>query len=392
MASPRYTDVFGDLMPTHTGIPGKWTSNEIIIQRDRIQKDPSITALGMEQALIGRGVDDIIADDIVDEGWASSAIMRETLRTKFKKELLTRLEPGGRVLVVGTRFTFLDLYSELLKEENWVKIELPALDEKNRVLWEEKWTLEAILEKRARLGPIIFAAQFLGKPMPAEGAIFSEDQFTYWHEEVEDVAHRIYRLPPLANLQIFQGWDLGISEDPKADWTVCATLGFDPAFGAGYILNIFRDHLPFPAQVKQVEAQALAWNPLKIGIESVAYQKALPQQVRKEIALRYSIIDVKQDRTTGAKVPRMIRLAALMESQMLRIKIKGQEELILECLQFPKGEHEDILDAVEIAVRIATGYAQPGATIFEPPSSMPRIYDDDPRSVFLRGTKPSDQN
>lgn len=388
MISPRYQEIFGDLRPAHTGVPGKWTSNEIIIQRDRIQKDPSITALGMEQALIGRGVDDIIADDIVDEDWASSETMRETLRTKFRKELLTRREPGGRVLVVGSRFSFLDLYSELLEEEQYVKVVLPAIDEKNKVLWSERWPREAILAKRTELGSIHFSAQFLCKPMPAEGAIFQEKDLTYWHNEIEDVEHRIYRLPPLSELQVFQGWDLSISEDSKADWTVCLTLGLDRATGAGYILAIYREHLNFPAQVKQVEAQALAWNPVKVGIESVAYQKALPQQVRKEISLRYPIVDVKQDRTIGGKIPRMQRIGALMESQMLRIAHKGQEELVLECLQFPKGAHDDILDALEIAVRIASSYTQAGVSLFIPPSTMPRMDEDDARSVFLRGSRP----
>lgn len=140
--------------------------------------------------------------------------------------------------------------------------------------------------------------------------------------------------------------------------------------------------------MKQVEAQALAWNSVKVGIESVAYQKALPQQVRKEISLRYPIVDVKQDRTIGGKIPRMQRIGALMESQMLRIAHKGQEELVLECLQFPKGAHDDILDALEIAVRIASSYTQAGVSLFTPPSTMPRMDEDDARSVFLKGSRP----
>jgi predicted phage terminase large subunit-like protein len=383
MASPRYIELFGDLKPTHTGLPGKWTLNEIIVQRDRIQKDPSITALGMEQALIGRGADDIIADDIVDEDWVSSETMRETLRTKFRKELLTRREPGGRVLVVGSRFSYLDLYSELLEEEQYEKIVLPAIDDKDQILWPARWPKEELVKKKNEVGSIIFAAQYLCNPTPAEGAIFKDVWLTYWHEKEDRPDKRLYRLPARSELDVFQGWDLSISEDPEADYTVGLTLGMHRASGRGFVLDYTHQHLNFPAQVKAVETQALAWLPLKVGIESVAYQKALPQQVRREMKLTVPIVDVHQDRN---KTTRMIKISALMESQMLAFSLK-HDDLILECLQFPKGKHDDILDALEIAVRIASSYAEPGASLFIPPSTMPRIEAETDRERFLRAAR-----
>lgn len=379
MQRPEYIELFGDLKPAHPGSPGKWAQNEIIVNRTRILKDPSITALGVEQATIGRRADEVICDDIVDEDWASSEVLRERLRTWFKKELLPRLEPEGRLVAVGTRWHFADLYAELLKEDIYQKIVCPAVTESNQVLWPERWPLERLLQIKNEIGSIMWAAQYLCNPTPMEGTVFKAEWLHYWHPTDESVNQRIYKLPPREKLHVFQGWDLAISEDPSADWTVCVTLGIAQE-GAVYVLDVDRNHLDFPAQVSRVKALADAWHPETIAIESNAYQRALPQWLRRGLL---PVIQVKQ---TTDKIQRLTGLGPYFENGTIRVNI-SREDLILEYLQFPKGEHDDILDALNLALHAARRYIEPGATIFEPPSIYQGLERQDDRERFIRGMR-----
>ena len=380
MESQEYKEVFGDLKPAR---PNKWAQNEIIVERSAILKDPTFVALGTEQATIGRRADIAICDDVVDEDYASSEALRARLRTWFKKELVERLEPDGRLIVVGTRWHFADLYSELLKDESYEKLIYPALDEENNPLWPDRWPLEVLAARRQEIGPIMWSAQYLCNPTPIEGGVLKGEWLHYWHPTNEDPAKRIYKLPPREKLQIFQGWDLAISEDPTADWTVGLTLGIAQD-GASYVLDYYRGHIDFPAQVSQVEAQAAAWKPEKIAIESNAYQRALPQWLKRGLL---PVVQVKQ---TKEKIARITGLAPYFENGTIRIE-KEHEDLIMEYLQFPRGQHDDILDALDLAFRAGRAYLQPGVAIFEPPSAYEDLLRrDETRERFLRGSKRTD--
>jgi len=391
MVHPRYIEIFGDLKPFH---PSKWSQHEIIVSRSPTalpQKDPSITAIGVEQAIIGRRVDEIICDDIVDEDWANSESLRDRLRTWFKKELLERLEPDGRLFVVGTRWSYLDRYAELLEEwdAKWPQVSsdgctqlvLPAIDEANNVLWDARWPLTTLLSKKEEVGPILWSAQYLHNPSPIEGTELKKEWLHYWDPAIDDPAKKIHTLPSRADLLLFQGWDLGISEATTANPTVGLTLGISRE-GRTFVLDYERKQLDFPAQVAAVESLALAWKPEKIGIEAVAYQKALPQWVKRGL---FPVVPIEQTRN---KDLRILGLAPYFQNGTICIARTGQDELLMEYLQFPKGR-KDTLDALEIAFRITRSHLAPGAALFEPPSAYDDLLRrrDEDSEFFLRGSR-----
>jgi len=338
MESPEYIEIFGNLKPQKAN---KWTQNELIIIRNEIHKDPTFTALGTEQATIGRRADIIICDDIIDEDYANSEKLRQSVKNWFNKELITRLEPNGRLIVIGTRWHFADLYDNLLKDEAYEKLMFPAIDEANNALWPEKWPLEVLLARKKEIGTLAFTSQYLCNPTPQEGAIFKVGWLHYWHELQEDPTKKIFKIPPREKLLVYQGWDLAISENPEACYTVGLTLGVSDDNHI-YILNYERGHWDFPTQIKMVEAQNMIWRPEKISIESNAYQKALPQHLRHGLL---PVVEVKQDKN---KIVRLTELAPYFENGTIRIGM-NHEDLLQEYLQFPKGEHDDILDALQIA-------------------------------------------
>ena len=219
-----------------------------------MKKDPTVMAIGTEQAVIGRRADLIICDDIIDEAYASSENLRQKVRTWFRKELVPRLEPDGRLFVIGTRWHFADLYGDLIKDEHYEKLVFPAISESNEALWSGKWPLEKLGELRRELGTIAFSAQYMANPTPIEGAVLKAEWLNYWDPAIDDRTHRIYKIPEYETLRKYQGWDLAISEDPEADWTVCVTIGVD-SDGNIYVLDIYRAHVDFPPKSSRLNCK-----------------------------------------------------------------------------------------------------------------------------------------
>jgi len=356
MSSPEYKSIFGDLKPE---APDLWNRNELIVQRDSFEKDPTFTALSVNSSIIGRRADEIIVDDPIDETTANSETLRDEIYRWFTKELVTRLEPNGRLMVIMTRWHFADIASKLLEEDEYDVVRAPfgykrlispAIGPNNEVLWPEKWPLDRLLARKKEIGAIAFESQYQAHPIASLHAPLKVEWLHYWHETDEDLEAKIHKLPSREKLRIIQAWDLAISEQPEADWTVCVTLGVEKE-GAIYLLDYYRAHIDFPAQVKQVEAQALAWKPERIAIETVAYQKALPQQLRHGM---FPITEIKPVKDKGIRIQ---SLAPYFENGTIRVS-KGHEEFLLEYLQFPKSEHDDILDALQMAVAVAVKQTQ----------------------------------
>jgi len=335
-----YHDIYGHLKPD---IQDKWTDTEVIVKRDQNLKDASLLALGVGSATIGRRADLIICDDIVSEDNCATELQREKLKTWFYKVLMPVLDPDGAVIVVGTRWHYHDLYSELLEKPQYTQKVYKAI-EKGKALWPARFSLKKLEEIKNEIGSIIFNCQYLNDPSGLRGQLLKLDWLQYY-----DVA------PP--DMRIYQGVDLAISERAEADYTVICTIGVD-AQNNIYVLDFYRDKLSFPMQVKAIHVQAEIHKPLKIAIESNAYQKAMSQQLRQ-----MSMLPVVETKTTKDKITRMIALSPHFENGRIRIK-KDMTELIDEYLKFPRGEHDDMLDALEIAVRSAA--ISPGSKIFTP--------------------------
>jgi phage terminase large subunit-like protein len=347
MESPKYVEVFGELKPAR---PNKWAQNELIVKREGIAKDPTFKAIATQQATIGPRMHEIVADDIVDRRRAWSATYRADVKYWFKNELLSRLEPNGRVMVVGTRWHHLDLYGDLIKEKDeqgkpvWTLLHFPAIDpQTNKALWPERWPLEVLLGIKRDVGSPMFSGQYLGNPTPIEGGELLDAWLNYYGAPVDDIEHRLFRLPPRQTMRLYQVWDLAISESPDACYTVGLTLGLDMEQGNIYLLNISRGHWSFHAIMKRIEADALAWNPFKIGIESNGFQRMIAQ------GLRPKLLPIIEIQTKKNKEERIRGLSANFENMRIRID-KSMDELILEYLQFPKGETVDVLDALEMGV------------------------------------------
>ena len=107
----RYLKIFGELKPTR---PERWTSTEFIVKRPEPPsglKDASIAVVGLGTAVPSKRADIVVCDDLVNQNNAYSDIERRNVIRFVFQTLFPILVPGGRRVILGSRWEVRDLYA-----------------------------------------------------------------------------------------------------------------------------------------------------------------------------------------------------------------------------------------------------------------------------------------
>ncbi|UCD57371.1 MAG: phage terminase large subunit [Candidatus Hydrogenedentota bacterium] len=322
--------VFGDF------VGPKWTDRELIVSgRKRIAKEPTIYATGVGGAVVSRHFDIVICDDIVDEQNARIESRREKLRTWFFKVLLPCLEPEGKLCVVGTRYHYRDLYGHLIESGFMPTVVIiRALDSEGKSSWPERFPTERLVQIRREAGTVIFNAQYQNDTVAMKGAVFKEEWL------------RFYDALPLS-LRTYQGVDLSIGQHSGSDFFAIVTIGTD-AWGNIYVLDCYQSRLSFRQQTTAIVERFRQFDPIKVAIESNAYQAAQVERVRELGVVRAVKVFTARD-----KLSRAWKLSALFEDGRVWLG-RNMHELIEQLLAFPQCEYDDLFDALELAIGIST--------------------------------------
>jgi predicted phage terminase large subunit-like protein len=217
---------------------------------------------------------------------------------------------------------------------------MKAVGEAGRTLWPERFPLEWLEAERRKKGSAIFNCQYQNDVSLLRGRVFRPEWF------------RMYRDPP-EHLRVFQGTDLAISRTDDADYFAHVTVGRDPGDDL-YVLEAFHDRLSFRQQVEWIARKWKDHGALKVGVEEVAYQRAVSQELR-----RTSFVPVAGVKRTADKATRACGLSAFLEAGRIFFR-RDQTDLMEELVLFPEGEHDDLVDALEMAVDLATRMHVPG--------------------------------
>lgn len=298
---------------------------------------------GVGGAITGKGAEVFIIDDpIKNNEQANSVTIREKAKDWYRTTAFTRLTPTGKVVIVQTRWHEDDLSGWLLNESNedWDVLTLPAISDEGKALWPDHFGLEKLLTIKKEMGEYWFSAMYQQTPQPAEGAIFKRSWLKYYEPGT------IY----MDDHTKYTGWDLAISEKETADYTCSCTVSVDPRTNNIYILDWTREHISAPEQRNLVIQQYDRWNPMVVGIETNAYQLALPQMV-----LEQRMIPIKNIPTFKDKVTKLTSGFTFFEQGKVFLPIGHHllGEFENEYTRFPQGTHDDLLDATNMAIELA---------------------------------------
>jgi predicted phage terminase large subunit-like protein len=311
-----------------------------------------VKAVGVGAGITGFGGSLVIIDDPVkSRAEAESGTRRENVWDWFNDDIYTRLEPDAAIILIQTRWHEDDLAGRLLKEsakggEKWETVELPALAEiddplgrpVSEALWPERFPTEYLEKVRQRQGTYSFSALYQQRPVPSDGGIFKRAWFG-----------RIVSREP-KGLIWARGYDLAVSTKTTADYTASFRCAFDKD-GNLYISDGFRRRIEYPDQRRYVIERVRSERNTRHGIEKALHGQALVQDLMQDTQTRgHAIQAIKVD---GDKLTRALAWAGLAEAGKV-ILVEGTwiDDFLDEICGFPRGAHDDQVDAVSLAVRM----------------------------------------
>nr|UWG13955.1 MAG: Terminase [Bacteriophage sp.] len=351
--------IFGDWKKSRDNV---WNDKEFTVNRRTvIKKEATVSALGASGAVVSKHFDIIIGDDLVGFENARTEAQRKVLKEWFYSSLYPTLEPDGEIHILGTRYSPMDLYEDLIKSKNYkvnVQQAITVKDGQEYSLWESKFSLEKLRSIREEAGLIIFNMQYQNNTELAKGKIFKYKYFKHFEEY--DIDYDLNRVrvkvldsqgvPYWIPVRIYMGADLAISEDETSnnDYFVLTVIGVDSSKNV-YVLDYLKERLTFNAQLNAILDYGKNKFPMveRIGVETVQYQKSLAQEIR-----RLSLLPVVNIQTSKDKVTRAMRRSALFENGKVWFRI-GMDDLEECLLLFPEVDHDDLFDGLDFALTVA---------------------------------------
>jgi predicted phage terminase large subunit-like protein len=310
-------------------------------------------AVGVGGAMTGRGADLLIIDDPHSEQDAQSQLALDNAWEWYTSGPRSRLQPGGAVVIVMTRWGTKDLTARLIKAQTshnadqWEVIEFPAVfdegEENERPLWPSFWKLEELKAVRASLSVQKWNAMYQQRPTADEGAILKREWWNVWEHDY---------MPRLD--YIIQSYDTAYSKKETADYSVITTWGvFYPSEDSGphiLLVDVRKGRYDFPELKRLAKEQYDYWQPDNVLIEAKATGTTLQQELRR-VGIPVTMYSPGGRRAGQDKISRANSVAPILESGMVWApETQWAEELIEECAAFPNGDNDDMVDSTTQAL------------------------------------------
>ena len=269
MEENTFQDIFDDIqLSQDSKAAGRWETN----------KGGEYFAAGVGGAITGRGADLLIIDDPHSEQDALSETAMESAYEWYTSGPRQRLQPGGKIVIVMTRWSTKDLTGELIKAQKdvkadqWDVIEFPAVLN-DKPIWPEYWKLEELESVKASLSVPKWNAQWQQNPTSEEGSIIKREYWKIWDKD---------QLPKLQH--VIQSYDTAYSKKETADFSAITTWGvfmYNDITPNIILLDVEKGRWDFPKLKDVALEQYKYWEPETIIIEAKASGLPLTQELRR---------------------------------------------------------------------------------------------------------------
>ena len=337
--SPDYQHVFpGVALKADSKSAGRWETNG----------GGEAFYSGIGGAVTGRGADLLVLDDIHSEQDALSPTALDNAWEYYSSGPRQRLQPGGAIVIVMTRWSTKDLTGRLLSKQaedhadQWEVVEFPAIfPETNKALWPEYWKIEELQGVKASIPVSKWEAQWMQNPTSEEGAILKREWWKTWSKKEIPEMHFV-----------IQSYDTAFSKKETADYSAITTWCVfhpeeDSSRPALLLLDVKKGRWDFPELKRVAVEQYKYWDPDTIIIEAKASGMPLTDELRQA-----GIPVVNYSPGKGQdKITRVNTVAPILESGMVYVpETRWAEELVEECAAFPFGDYDDLVDSTTQAL------------------------------------------
>jgi len=340
-----YTRIFpGVGLQADSKAAGRWATN----------KQGDYFAIGVGGAVTGKGADLLIIDDPHSEQEATLAETSPEIYDKVYEWYTSgprqRLQPGGAIVVVMTRWSKRDLTGQVVKAaaqrggEEWEIIEFPAILPSGNPLWPEFWSLKELEALKEELPNTKWMAQYQQNPTSETSAIVKREWWQVWEADS----------PPPCDF-VLMAWDTAFEKTNRSDYSACTTWGVfyqpDPNSGLQQaniiMLNAFRDRMEFPELKRRAVEEYQEWQPDGVIIEKKASGSPLIYEMR---AMGIPVQEFTPSKGND-KISRLNAVSDIFASGRVWVpNTSWAEEVVDEVASFPAGEHDDYVDSVSLAM------------------------------------------
>lgn len=330
-----------------------WNQDVITIrQRTRALKEPTIATTGVEAEQTGGHFDVIFLDDLTGLQNSQTPEQREKVK-RFRRSMINLLEPGGKLYELGTRWHLDDTFSEIFeKEKEYYDIMIRQVVEDGKIIFPSKfnlrfdsvrktWTptsdhcMDYIQHLKKSMTPAEFSAQYMNSPIDEENQLFKPAYFHYFDRRPD----RLY---------VSMTIDPAISEKQSADYFAITVTGMDEKYDI-YVLDRIRGHWSVAQAIDNIFSMYNKWRPSVVGMETIAFQKAIKQWLEnsmRERNIHFPVEELKRN-TNESKEFRIKALEPFYrEGKVFHAAWMKGGDLEEELLTFPKGKHDDLIDSL----------------------------------------------
>jgi predicted phage terminase large subunit-like protein len=337
VGSDVYAEVFPNVaLQVDSKAAGRWATNH----------GGDYFAIGVGGTVTGKGADLLIIDDPHSEQEAAIASTNPEVYDKvyewYSSGPRQRLQPGGAIIVVMTRWAKRDLTGRIVKSwvdkdgEEWEIIDFPAILPSGKPLWPEFWSLKELESLKLELPLSKWNAQYQQQPTSEEGAIVKREWWKIWEPE----------RPPNCEF-VIQSWDTAFTKNERSDYSACTTWGVfymneneeDPHV---ILLDALKKRMEFPELKETAYQHYMDWEPDAFVVEAKASGSPLIYELRQRG------IPVQEFTPTRGndKIARINSVSDLFASgKVWAPPTRWAEEVIEEMAAFPNSEHDDLVDS-----------------------------------------------
>jgi len=336
VSSEEYRKVFDTVLSSDSKAAGRWNTDA----------GGDYFAIGVGGAVTGKGADLLIIDDPHSEQEAKQGnpAVFDNVYEWFTSGPRQRLQPGGAIIIVMTRWSKRDLTGQILKNagkegvDQWEIIDFPAIMPSGTPLWPAFWSKEALESLKAELPVAKWEAQYQQNPTSEEGAIIKREHWRIWEKDhAPDCDY------------IIQSWDTAFEKNNRADYSACTTWGvFDQVNQHGdlraniILLDAFKGRLEFPELKKQALELYQEWEPDTLIVEKRAAGAPLIYEMRK---MGIPLSEFTPGKGND-KISRVNAISDLFASGVVWCpETRWAEEVMDELASFPNGDHDDLVDS-----------------------------------------------